>query len=437
MNASTDNHDYERKDVDVRALFTVAFLLLLSCIVIFIVVALMMHYFKVHEPAVTSGQPNIPVTRAREFSATKTLGKTRSQPRRIASRGGRRSQFIRLGRPHVGSCANTNRSRHAIVAGTRSARCRCGPNTAESDAGAPVGNGQPAAPPNAQAEMKTFLSCRAKSRHPDAMSLVTPRDSSTSLGMTAVFIFAFAGPVFGLTPGDLSRVTLEQHPGLQLSHNLVFRDENGQQFRFGNSNAKQPTVLVPGYYRCPMLCPLINDGLIQALQELRTSVGRDFQVVDFSVDPGDTPADATKKKSEYLRRYGRTSASEGWHCVVGDQRSIAQLADEIGYRYAYDPETKQYAHPSGVIVLTPEGKISRYIFGATFDARELHDALIAARDGESTSTLSKLFLICYHYNPITGKYGALIMSIVRIAGIATVLAIGLSIVYFARRPHPV
>ena len=250
-------------------------------------------------------------------------------------------------------------------------------------------------------------------------------------------IVALVRPACALTPGDLSRVILDQHPGQQLSHDLVFRDENGQQFRFGNSAAKRPTVLVPGYYRCPMLCPLINDGLIQALQNLRMSVGRDFQVVDFSIDPGDTAADAARKKSEYLRRYGRPGASEGWHCIVGDQRSIARLADEVGFRYAYDPETKQYAHPSGVIVLTPEGKISRYIFGATFDARELRDALIAARAGKSTSTLSKLFLLCYHYNPINGKYGALIMSIMRIAGIATVLAIGLSIVYFARRPRPV
>jgi protein SCO1 len=271
--------------------------------------------------------------------------------------------------------------------------------------------------------MKTFLSCRAKSRHPDALLRVALRGSSTSLGMTVALVFGFAGTVFGLTPGDLSRVTLEQHPGLQLSHGLVFRDENGQQFRLGNSAAKQPTILVPGYYRCPMLCPLINDGLIQALQNLRMNVGRDFQVVDFSIDPEDTPADAARKKSEYLRRYGRPGAAEGWHCVVGDRQSVAQLADEIGYRYAYDPETKQYAHPSAVIVLTPESKISRYISGATFGARELRDALIAAREGESTSTLSKLFLLCYHYNPITGKYGALIMSIVRIAGVVTVLAI--------------
>ena len=271
--------------------------------------------------------------------------------------------------------------------------------------------------------MKIFLSCRAKSRHPDALSRVTLRDASILLGMAVILIFGFVGPVFGLTPGDLSRVTVEQHPGQQLSHDLVFRGENGQQFRFSNSVAKQPTVLVPGYYRCPMLCPLINDGLIQALQNLRMSVGRDFQVVNFSIDPGDTPADAVRKKSEYLRRYGRSGASEGWHCVIGDQRSIAQLADEIGFRYAYDPETKQYAHPSGVIVLTPEGKISRYIFGATFDAGELRDALIAARDGESTSTLSKLFLLCYHYNPITGKYSALTLNGLRIISLIFVLAI--------------
>ncbi len=285
--------------------------------------------------------------------------------------------------------------------------------------------------------MKTCLSCRAKSRHPDALSRMTPRGSSTSLGMTVLLIFGLAGTVFGLTPGDLSRITLEQHPGQKLSHDLVFRDENGRPFRFGDQAEGQPTVLVPGYYRCPMLCPLINDGLIQALQDLRPSVGRDFQVVNFSIDPKDTPADAARKKAEYVRRYGRHGAAAGWHFLVGDQRSIAQLADELGYRYAYDRETKQYAHPSGIIVLTPEGKISRYIFGATFEASQLRDALVAARKGESTSTFSKLFLLCFHYNPITGKYGALIMSIVRIAGIATVLGIALSIVYFARRTHPV
>lgn len=271
--------------------------------------------------------------------------------------------------------------------------------------------------------MRSFLSGRATSSHPDALQSVTPRHSSTALGITVILLVGLARSMVALTPGDLSRITFEQHPGLQLSHDLVLRDENGQPFRFGDSNSQKPTVVVPGYYRCPMLCPLINDGLIEALQELRLSVGSDFQVVDFSIDAGDTPADAARKKTEYLRRYGRRDASAGWHCVVGDQQSIARLAQEIGFRYAYDPETKQYAHPSGVIVLTPEGKISRYIFGATFDARELRDALVSARRGESTSTLSRLFLLCYHYNPITGKYGALIMSVIRVAGVATVLGV--------------
>jgi protein SCO1/2 len=241
--------------------------------------------------------------------------------------------------------------------------------------------------------------------------------------LALIAVFSAIAQVYALTPGDLSRVTLEQHPGRQLSRDLAFRDENDQPFRFGDQVGKQPTILLPGYYRCPMLCPLINDGLIQALQELRTSVGRDFQVVEFSIDPEDTPANAARKKSEYIRRYGRHGAAAGWHFLVGDKRSIAQLADEVGYHFAYDPETKQYAHPSGIIVLTPEAKISSYIFGATFDARELRDALVAARQGESRSTLSKLFLLCYHYNPITGKYGALIMSIVRVAGIVTLLAV--------------
>src|ERR1041385_66542 len=148
--------------------------------------------------------------------------------------------------------------------------------------------------------MKTLLSCRAlrlrsgqvSSRHPDTLQSVTSRGFSRhggqavlSLRMTVILIFGFVGPAFGLTPGDLSRVSVEQHPGLQLSRDLIFRDENSQQFRFSDSARKQPTILVPGYYRCPMLCPLINDGLIQTLQELRMSVGHDFQVVDFSIDP--------------------------------------------------------------------------------------------------------------------------------------------------------
>ena len=246
-------------------------------------------------------------------------------------------------------------------------------------------------------------------------------------------VFVAVAQTSALTPGDLSRVTFEQHPGQQLSHDLVFRDENDRLFRLGNQFGKQPTILVLGYYRCPMLCTLINDGLIRALQELPLSVGRDFQVVDVSIDPTEKAAAAAAKKSEYLRQYGRSGAGDGWHFLVGDKPSITKLADTVGFRYAYDPEIQQYAHPSGIVVLTPEGRISRYIFGVKFDAKELGDALLAAKKGKSSSIISQVFLLCYHYNPITGKYGGLILSILRIGSVGFLAAIALWIFSMTRR----
>jgi protein SCO1/2 len=246
-------------------------------------------------------------------------------------------------------------------------------------------------------------------------------------------VLALVRPACALTPGDLSRVTFEQHPSVQLSPDLAFRDENDRLFRLGDHFGKQPTILVLGYYGCPMLCSLINDGLIQALQELPMSVGKDFQVIDVSIDPAEKAAAAFAKKSEFLRQYSRPDAANGWHFLVGDKNSIAQLADQVGFRYAYDPQIRQYAHPSGVIVLTPQGKISRYVFGVRFDAKELRDALIAAKEGKSSSVISRVFLLCYHYNPITGKYGGLILSILRIASLGFLAALAWWIFSMARR----
>lgn len=231
--------------------------------------------------------------------------------------------------------------------------------------------------------------------------------------------------VLALTPGDLSRVRFDQHPGQQISRDLVFRNESGRPVKLGNFFGKRPLILVPGYYRCPMLCTMINDGLINTLDNLRANVGTDFDVVDVSIDPNETPAAAAQKKALYLRRYGRAGAAAGWHCLIGDENAINQLTDEAGYRYAYDPEIKQYAHPSGVIVLTPSGKISRYVFGVTFNSTELRDALAAANQGKSGSVLSQIFLLCYHYNPITGRYGALILSVLRIASVGFVALMAL------------
>jgi protein SCO1/2 len=247
--------------------------------------------------------------------------------------------------------------------------------------------------------------------------------------------FGLVRPISALTPGDLSRVKFDQHPGQQISGDLVFRDENGRTVKLSQLFGKRPLILVPGYYRCPMLCTMINDGLINTLENLQANVGSDFDVVDLSIDPNETPAAAAEKEALYVRRYGRTGAVAGWHCLVGDQKSIAQLADEIGYRYAYDQQLKQYAHPSGVVVLTPDGKISRYVFGVTFSSTELRDALTAAKEGKSGSVLSQIFLLCYHYNPITGKYGHLILSILRFASVGFVALMAWWVVWMMRRSN--
>lgn len=248
-----------------------------------------------------------------------------------------------------------------------------------------------------------------------------------------LFCLAFVRPVTALSSGDLSRVKFEQHPGEQISRDLVFQDETGRTLKLGELFGKRPVILVLGYYRCPMLCTMINDGLINTLENLRANVGSDFDVVDVSIDPGEKSPAAAEKQKIYVRRYGRAGAAAGWHCLVGDEKSIAQLAEEIGYQYAYDPALKQYAHPSGIVILTPDGKVSRYIYGVTFNSTELRDALATAKAGKSSSVVSQIFLLCYHYNPITGKYGHLILSILRVVSIGFVALTAWWIFWMSRR----
>jgi protein SCO1 len=224
-----------------------------------------------------------------------------------------------------------------------------------------------------------------------------------------------------LTTEQLQQVRFDQNVGHQVPADLHFRDSDGSDFEIGVLSRNKPTLLVLGYYHCPMLCTLINDGLINALQQLRFDVGKDFNVVDLSIDPRETSTLAALRKNQYLKRYGRAGASEGWHFLTGDESAVTRLTNEVGFRFVYDPASNEYAHPSGIIVLTPEGKISRYFLGLNIDPSELSLAIRAAARGESGSVINRLVLLCFHYNPITGKYGATIMLILRACGIATVL----------------
>lgn len=251
--------------------------------------------------------------------------------------------------------------------------------------------------------------------------------------LLAILLLSSGSPVRAIPPDELTKIRYDQHIGADVSRDLMFRDSENHLVSIGQELNHKPTLLVMGYYHCPMLCTLINDGLIETLQELRFNVGREFNIVNVSVDPNETPEVAAVKKREYLRRYGRPGAAAGWHFLTGDEGSIAQLANEVGFRFAYDPETHEYAHPSGFVVLTPDGKISRYFFGVNYEPKVLRSAILDASRGREGSVLSQLILICYHYNPITGKYGGLVLTVLRTLSVATVLLLAAGVIWLCRR----
>lgn len=240
---------------------------------------------------------------------------------------------------------------------------------------------------------------------------------------TLISLMAFAAHAIELHDNALREIRFDQKIGAQIPFDAVFRDEAGNPVRLGNYFGKKPVILVLGYYGCPMLCTLVLNGLVESMQDLKMDIGNQFDVLDVSISPTETPQLAAAKKREYLRHYGRHGADAGWHFLTGGEPAIRQLADAVGFRYAYDTSMKQYAHPSGFIVLTPQGKVSRYFFGVNFRAQELNDALLAASANRAGSPIRQLFLLCFHYSPVTGKYGALIIGSVRAFGVATLLAL--------------
>ena len=252
-----------------------------------------------------------------------------------------------------------------------------------------------------------------------------------SLGLILLPLSQFARAE--LSKPEIARVGYDQHLGQPISRGLVFQSSDGRVVALGDLFNAKPTLLVLGYYHCPMLCTLISDGLIEALQELRFDVGRDFNIISVSIDPNETPSIAAAKQREYLRRYGRPNSARGWHFLTGSKEMITQLSNEAGFRYKYDPTTHEYAHPSGIIVLTPGGTISRYFFGVNFDPRELRASLLAASRGEQGSVIKQLVLLCFHYNPITGKYGGLVLTGLRVASVAIVLTLAAWVIGMCRR----
>jgi len=192
-------------------------------------------------------------------------------------------------------------------------------------------------------------------------------------------------------------------------------------------------VLAFVYYDCPMLCTQVLSSMTSTFGVLALDPGRDFEIVVVSFDPRETPALAAEKKALYVERFGRPGTEGGWHFLTGDEASVKRLTAAAGFRYVWDEKSGQFAHPSGVIVTTPDGRLARYLFGLEYGPRDLRFALIEASEGRVGTAVDSLLLYCYHYDPMTGRYGLVIMRALRLAGAATVLLLGAFITVMVRR----
>ncbi len=218
-------------------------------------------------------------------------------------------------------------------------------------------------------------------------------------------------------------VRWQERRGAWVPRDIPFRDEGGKPVRLGDYFGRGPVLLTLSYYECPMLCGFVYEGLTKALRDLPLVPGRDFELLSISFDPKDDPPSASRKRLAVLDSYGRPSAP--WHFLVGEAPSIRALTNAVGFRYAYEPQTRQYAHPSGFVLLTPEGKISRHFFGVEFPAREIRRAIVEASGGRVGSASERIALYCSRYNPASGKHGPLILRLLRAASAATLVALAL------------
>lgn len=242
-----------------------------------------------------------------------------------------------------------------------------------------------------------------------------------------------AGVPASAMPPVLREVGFDQRLNERVPLDVVLRDEQGRAVTLGDYFGPRPVVLTLVYYECPMLCTQVLNSLVGSLTTLSLDPGTDFELVTVSFDPRETPMLAAAKKATYLERYRRAGAEQGWHFLTGDEASIRRLTGAVGFRYVYDQDVQQYAHPAGITVLTPDGRLSRYLYGIEYGPRDLRLALVDASAGRVGTAVDRLLLYCYHYNPATGRYGFVVMTIVRLAAVATVLCIGGFIIMMRRR----
>jgi protein SCO1/2 len=242
-----------------------------------------------------------------------------------------------------------------------------------------------------------------------------------------------AGAQQATVPSILRQVGIEQNLNQQVPLELMFRDESGNSVRLGDYFGKKPIVLSLVYFDCPALCTEVLNGELRSFLSISLNVGKDFDVVTVSFEPKDMPALAKAKRDVYAGKYGRAGAVDGWHFLTGEQPSIDALTRAVGFHYAYDSKSRQYAHGAAIMILTPGGRIARYFYGVQYPARDMRLGLVEASQGRIGTPTDQAMLFCYQYDPATGKYGLMVMNIVRTGALLTVLLLGLFMFVMFRR----
>jgi protein SCO1/2 len=240
--------------------------------------------------------------------------------------------------------------------------------------------------------------------------------------MTCISVAAWAA-----APNVLKDVGIDQRLDAQVPLDLLFRDENGAPVHLRDYFDSRPVILVLAYYRCPMLCTQVLSGLVKSMREINLELSKDYRVLTVSFDPREGPDLAARKKVTYFESYARASDTDGWHFLTGDQDAIAELTNAVGFRYLFDPALDQFAHGSAIMILTPHGHISHYFMGIEFPTRDVRLALVEASQGRIGTPVDRLLLLCYHFDPATGRYSASAISFVRIVSAATLLLVGVPI----------
>lgn len=257
-----------------------------------------------------------------------------------------------------------------------------------------------------------------------AFVLAVPSVSSAQAMKAPFDPLSFSGP----DPAErFQDIKIEQRLEAQVPLDLTFTDERGHQVQLGDYLGDRPAILVLVYYECPMLCNLVLDGVEAVLGAVKYDIGTDYDVITVSIDPKETPELAARKKANHLERLNRDGAEEGWHFLTGDEVGIDILADTVGFRYVYDPATGQFAHAAGIMILTPLGQIARYYYGIDYIPRDVEFGLVEASQGRIGTIVDQLILLCFAYDPSTGKYGLLIFRTIQFA--ATLMLLGFAIMY--------